>query len=576
MILMFLSKCFSAYSRGVFLYRILYDWVDFGVYLSGIKELVGKMAVEGCRPSLASAMRTSSFVDNKNQNFGGNSHLMADSKQKDFNLDNKVLQGALGINEEERIDVGSGDQSGSIKLEPKKLNTNTKQIEEGEITLGQEQCMEDIQAVGAVEFDGQINKDIQKIDGDMGMVLTHVSSFLPMDVNKFDILSMENDDKVEDGVYENRVSDNGVEDIAIMVDVIGLWKDGRCGGRNYIDNFDCSVVKEFGNVEELTKFMLAKELKSLEPIKNAPSGRNLENGSKRRDGGSSPWNFLSAGVHHGGFLDKNLDMDANFYMLPSFWVEELGGTNANTFSIPDFCPETKEKELEEGELVGEQGNEVQSLYNSLALVDISFREGGMSTEGRWPPAAGGPSEERRTTRRNSVGSVRDVSSSPLAFGDGKIKLFTVKIPVITKQELTVLSPAKKIAVNAMEKVYVVSRAETESLIPVNNSFNILKELEDGEINENNTNVNPVDTVSYSEVPDSTMIVSKEELIVTNSFGISSNSIGTKGIEDSSQSSKRKKNKQLKDLGPINASIRSRRMEMEEKGNGGSFPLNPFK
>ncbi|PKU73075.1 hypothetical protein MA16_Dca024088 [Dendrobium catenatum] len=120
----------------------------------------------------------------------------------------------------------------------------------------------------------------------MGMVLTHVSSFLPMVVNKFDILSMENDDKVEDGVYENRVSDNGVEDIAIMVDDVGLWKDGGCGGRNYSDNSDCSMVKEIGNIGELTKFMLAKELKSLGPIKNAPRGRNLENGSKRRDGGS--------------------------------------------------------------------------------------------------------------------------------------------------------------------------------------------------------------------------------------------------------------------------------------------------
>ncbi|KAI0493884.1 hypothetical protein KFK09_024010 [Dendrobium nobile] len=148
----------------------------------------------------------------------------------------------------------------------------------------------------------------------------------------------------------------------------------------------------------------------------------------------------------------------------------------------------------------------------------------------------------------------------------------VKKPVNTEPELTVLSPAKKTAVNTMEKVSVVSRAETESLIPINNSFNILKELEDGEINENNTNVNPVDTVSYSEVPDSTMTASKEELIVTNSIGISSNSIGTKGIEDSSQSSKRKKNKQLKDLGPINASTRSRRMEMEEKARKRSASL----
>ncbi|KAI0513486.1 hypothetical protein KFK09_009510 [Dendrobium nobile] len=141
----------------------------------------------------------------------------------------------------------------------------------------------------------------------------------------------------------------------------------------------------------------------------------------------------------------------------------------------------------------------------------------------------------------------------------------VKKLVNIEPELTGLSPAKKTAEIAMEKVSAELIAETYSLIPVNNSFNILKELEDGEINETITNVNPVENVSYTDVTDSTLTANKGEMKMTKSIGITSNSIGTKGIEESSQSSKKKKNKQLKDLGPINASSRSRRIEMEEKG-----------
>ncbi|PKU74597.1 hypothetical protein MA16_Dca024661 [Dendrobium catenatum] len=47
----------------------------------------------------------------------------------------------------------------------------------------------------------------------------------------------------------------------------------------------------------------------------------------------------------------------------------------------------------------------------------------MMTEGRRPPAAGGPSQERRSMGRISVGAVRDISSCPPAFGDGKRSFF---------------------------------------------------------------------------------------------------------------------------------------------------------
>ncbi|PKU85024.1 hypothetical protein MA16_Dca017193 [Dendrobium catenatum] len=48
----------------------------------------------------------------------------------------------------------------------------------------------------------------------------------------------------------------------------------------------------------------------------------------------------------------------------------------------------------------------------------------MTTEGRRPSAAGGQSEDRRSSGRSNVGSIRDISSSPPAFGDGKISFFT--------------------------------------------------------------------------------------------------------------------------------------------------------
>ncbi|KAI0515987.1 hypothetical protein KFK09_008658 [Dendrobium nobile] len=130
--------------------------------------------------------------------------------------------------QEDRINVSSKDRIGSIVLEPNNLNANTNQIEEGEITGGLEQCIEDMQAVGTEEFDVQTNKDIQKADGVMGMVLNPASSILPMDVNKFDILSMENDDKEEDGVNEITERENDVEGIVVMVkDEVLVFSDAK-------------------------------------------------------------------------------------------------------------------------------------------------------------------------------------------------------------------------------------------------------------------------------------------------------------------------------------------------------------
>ncbi|KAI0493816.1 hypothetical protein KFK09_023941 [Dendrobium nobile] len=107
--------------------------------------------------------------------------------------------------------------------------------------------------------------------------------------------------------------------------------------------------------------------------------------------------------------------------------------------------------------------------------------------------------------------------------------------------------------------------ETDSVIPVNNSFIVLEELEDGEINESslNDNLGRIDTKNDAK-GSPVIVVNKGEMNEKESVGMISNSIGNKEIDNSSQSSKKKKSKQLKDLGPINASTRSRRMDMEGK------------
>ncbi|PKU81881.1 hypothetical protein MA16_Dca003898 [Dendrobium catenatum] len=59
----------------------------------------------------------------------------------------------------------------------------------------------------------------------MGMIFILASSFLPTAVNKFDILSMDSDDMVEDGV-EGKSKDNGHKASLLwlmMLDYGGMW-----------------------------------------------------------------------------------------------------------------------------------------------------------------------------------------------------------------------------------------------------------------------------------------------------------------------------------------------------------------
>ncbi|PKU61404.1 hypothetical protein MA16_Dca023669 [Dendrobium catenatum] len=260
----------------------------------------------------------------------------------------------------------------------------------------------------------------------------------------------------------------------------------------------------------------------------------------------------------------------------------------------------------------------------------------MTTEGRRSPAAGDPSEQRRSMGRISVGTVRDISSSPPAFGDGKRSFFTglktssmmnkpliinegglmkkkqivevpgkgknkimegilenseetiknqfekeagyITVPVIasiasvgmkeseTKKPsniepvLTEQVPDKKIAEIPFEIAAIEIILEIDSLILIKNSFNILEELKEGEFLDDN----PIIKVPDRKVQESPLTANKEEMIKINSDEFTSNSNGNEGNEDSPQSSKKKISKQLKDLGPINASTRSRRREMVEK------------
>ncbi|PKU87177.1 hypothetical protein MA16_Dca006586 [Dendrobium catenatum] len=114
----------------------------------------------------------------------------------------------------------------------------------------------------------------------MGLVFTTVNYFIPVDINKFDVLIVENDDKVEDGGHEKRLSGSGVEGTTVVVDNVRLWKVDGCGGKKCSDLSDYGVVKEIGYIEELNKFKLSKELKSLGPIKNVLRRRSIEVGSK--------------------------------------------------------------------------------------------------------------------------------------------------------------------------------------------------------------------------------------------------------------------------------------------------------
>ncbi|PKU60146.1 hypothetical protein MA16_Dca024447 [Dendrobium catenatum] len=118
--------------------------------------------------------------------------------------------------------------------------------------------------------------------------------------------------------------------------------------------------------------------------------------------------------------------------------------------------------------------------------------------------------------------------------------------------------------------------EKVSKIAVNNSFNALVDLEEGELMEPSLDDNLGEGIAVKEVKESIEIEdNKKILLEADSVCNDSACAGINGIEGSTQSTKKKKPKQLRDLGPINASTRSRRMEMEGKDNLGSNPHNPF-
>ncbi|PKU86300.1 hypothetical protein MA16_Dca002131 [Dendrobium catenatum] len=94
------------------------------------------------------------------------------------------------------LNVRTVNLIGTNELELKNSNAEMDQIEEGEIILEQDHCIEVMQAIGDKELYVQANEDIEKSDGDMGMDFTPVTFFLLVVVNKFDVLDVKDEDKV--------------------------------------------------------------------------------------------------------------------------------------------------------------------------------------------------------------------------------------------------------------------------------------------------------------------------------------------------------------------------------------------
>ncbi|KAI0492226.1 hypothetical protein KFK09_026495 [Dendrobium nobile] len=149
----------------------------------------------------------------------------------------KQLKPDLEIHED-RINVSSEDQIRSIMLELNYLIASTEQTEEGKITERLEQATKEEQAARTEESDDHKTEDLQKIDGVMGMVFNPTGSIFQIDVNKFDILSMENDGK-SGGVNEIKVKGNFDEGNAVVIKGDGLWKEVGYGGRFYSGKSDC-------------------------------------------------------------------------------------------------------------------------------------------------------------------------------------------------------------------------------------------------------------------------------------------------------------------------------------------------
>ncbi|PKU77547.1 hypothetical protein MA16_Dca013668 [Dendrobium catenatum] len=247
----------------------------------------------------------------------------------------------------------------------------------------------------------------------------------------------------------------------------------------------------------------------------------------------------------------------------------------------------------------------------------------MTTNGRRPPAAGGPMEDRRSSGRAIIGGARNVSSSPPAFGDDRSMdfpgLFAMSNKpliineggqMIKKQLLEVPGKGKgKLIEDSMEKTgwprYILNEKvnvmapkaiyENNHMVTVmdtkaqggtskekyvitvdNNNFHVLADLEEGELLETHTYVilnegKAADEVN-KEIELETSQTDKEGAVSVSTEKIADDSSGK---VDSALPTKKKRPKQLKDLGPINSSTRSRRLELEGKGTLGSNPHNPF-
>ncbi|PKU81056.1 hypothetical protein MA16_Dca017431 [Dendrobium catenatum] len=137
--------------------------------------------------------------------------------------------------QEVQSEVVTEVRNDSTQLNPINLNAYIEQVEDREFTLGHDQYMENMQNVDAEELDGLINKVVQNADGEMGMIPNHDISFLPMTVNKFDILSMDNDEILEDGVTKGKFKDIGNKGEVAVVGYVGLWKDVSYGEEMIFD-----------------------------------------------------------------------------------------------------------------------------------------------------------------------------------------------------------------------------------------------------------------------------------------------------------------------------------------------------
>ncbi|XP_020696823.2 uncharacterized protein LOC110109936 [Dendrobium catenatum] len=160
-----------------------------------------------------------------------------------------------------------------------------EQLEEGELAL--EVDRENDTEIGAdvVVREGSSVSCEEVSEVDMGTISYYVIPNISNSVNKFDIL--------------NPVNENMLNEEVLNVDKCMEINEGICDGKlvslNKCEDVDSNISgsimgKDRSTNGEFNKMKLAKELKSLGPIKNISRGRNFDGGgSKRREGAASPW-----------------------------------------------------------------------------------------------------------------------------------------------------------------------------------------------------------------------------------------------------------------------------------------------